>query len=122
VFLVQLPDGHPARWLFLHRDPRADGCPYEATPDIELDPHVPAVDESASDGEEVQALLGLSIKIPLYYKRFTSHLCLRREGFQYLPGPAIELSSWSAFAADGPATFPPDERSRRATNFRSAQS
>src|SRR3954449_7707555 len=71
LFLVQLPSGYPAQWLFLHRDPLADGCPYEATPDVELDDDSPSLDDFMMGDSRVELVLGRSLDRPNFFKRFS---------------------------------------------------
>jgi hypothetical protein len=101
VFLVQLPPGQAARWLFLHCDPRADGCPFDAAADVELEDDGLAL--GGFDAEDFsEPVLGRSLTDRTIFKRFQSYERLKNEGFEYLPGPALELSSWRAFVRTPP--------------------
>jgi hypothetical protein len=98
LFLVQLPSGQAARWLFLHRDPRADGCPYEVIADVELDEGGGMLDGvDLVEDDLAQSLLGRSLDDGSRFKRFHSHRRLRKDGFEFLSGSVLELTSWSAF-------------------------
>jgi hypothetical protein len=101
VFLVQLPPGHSARWLFLHCDPHADGCPYKVVPDVELEEGDLML--GGVDGDDfTEPVLGRSIADRSLYKRFQSYARLKAEGFEYLSGAALELSSWRSFIKSPP--------------------
>src|SRR4051794_16036642 len=98
MFLVPLPPGHSARWLFVHCDPQADGCPYLVISDVELDDDGLVL--GMFDGDDfAEPVLGRSLANPVHFKRFRNQHRLAKESFEHLPGAALELTSWRAFLA-----------------------
>jgi DNA-binding NarL/FixJ family response regulator len=107
MFLVRFPLGHPVQWLFVHSDPRLEGCTHPVQPNVEFN------DDAAKRikaGEAIEAVaVARSTTNPRAYRRFIVDENSPPTGFEPLNGTALELSSWASFAA-WQVALPPEQQ------------
>ena len=95
MYLVKLPEGQAVRWLFLHQDPRPEGCPFEVEDNVQFDA---AADElSVFKKEQTRSEFGRSKADPHVYRQFRSLDEMRDAGFERLLGRPQTSPSWKSF-------------------------
>jgi hypothetical protein len=95
VYLVKLPEGQAVRWLFLHKDPRPEGCPFEVEEGVRFE-DCPD-DFSVFNKGAKKPELGRSPNDPHHYRQFCSMDELRDAGFERLLGKPQSSPSWKSF-------------------------
>jgi DNA-binding CsgD family transcriptional regulator len=100
MFLVRLPDDQPAQWLFLHADPRTEGCPFPVLENVEYEDELPGLVKKGAEGAAGQ-FLGRAINNSHRFKRFYRLNDLANEGCEFLSGTAMELTRWSMLSTNG---------------------
>ena len=95
MYLVRIPHGRPISWLFVHSDPRAEGCRHQVQSDVTLDES--AAHAAAFDRDARGVVLGRSTRASNIYRRFVGARVPPGVGFESLSGRVLQLTSWTQF-------------------------
>ena len=116
MFLVRLPDDHPVQWLFLHSDPRLEGCKFPVEEGVEYD------DDAGKDATDPECAVLMQAKSdPKKYKRCLNDCVDQHPSYHSLEGMAMELTSWTNYAATRQKPFSVMLNSREPSLRRRAQ-